>query len=107
MTDYELVRAYAERGDREAIGALIGRYVDVVYGSALRQVRSKQVAEDVTQGVFLLLLQKAGRLWGGGEGGVVAAAGDVLCVSAGGAGSATKGVSRAEGGRGAAGGGGE
>ena len=59
MTDYELTRAYAEHGDREAIGALIGRYVDVVYGSALRQVRSKQVAEDVTQGVFLLLLQKA------------------------------------------------
>jgi RNA polymerase sigma factor (sigma-70 family) len=65
MNDLELLRAYARDGSEAAFAELARRYVGMVYSAALRQVRSAQDAEDVTQAVFLLLSRKAQGLTGG------------------------------------------
>ena len=62
MTDAELIEAWAERRSDSAFSELVGRYVDLVYGSALRQVRDSQLAQDVTQAVFVVLARKGASL---------------------------------------------
>jgi RNA polymerase sigma factor (sigma-70 family) len=60
--DMELVRRYARDKSEEAFATLVSRYVDLVYSVALRQVRDPHLAEEVTQSVFVILAQKAGKL---------------------------------------------
>src|SRR6202162_6299292 len=50
--------------DRSAGGfaALVERHIDFVYAAALRQTGDTHIAEDITQAVFLLFAQRAGRL---------------------------------------------
>ena len=49
--------------DREALGRLAVRHVNFVYGVARREVSGdSHLAEDVTQAVFLVLAQRAGRV---------------------------------------------
>jgi RNA polymerase sigma factor (sigma-70 family) len=57
--DAQLLRDYADGGDEAAFGALVARYTDLVYSSALRQVESPDAAADIVQGVFLDLARKA------------------------------------------------
>jgi len=57
--DFELLADYSGRGSEEAFTALADRYVHVVYSAALRQVGSAELAEEVTQAVFIILSQKA------------------------------------------------
>jgi RNA polymerase sigma factor (sigma-70 family) len=62
MDDWDLIREYASNGSQEAFRTLVGRYVDFVYSAAFRQVRDRHLAEDVTQGVFIVLSRKAADL---------------------------------------------
>jgi RNA polymerase sigma factor (sigma-70 family) len=62
MDDWQLLQDYAGTGSNQAFEALVRRHVDFVYSAALRQVRERHLAEDVTQGVFIVLSQKAAGL---------------------------------------------
>jgi RNA polymerase sigma factor (sigma-70 family) len=62
--DHELVNAYAKEGSETAFRALVRRHVDLVYGTALRQVGDPGLAEEIAQNVFVALARKAPRLAG-------------------------------------------
>ncbi|HZO86358.1 MAG TPA: sigma-70 family RNA polymerase sigma factor, partial [Verrucomicrobiae bacterium] len=65
MNDWPLLRKYLDDASEPAFEALVRRHVDMVYSTALRQVRDTHLAEDVTQAVFVLLARKAPRLSSG------------------------------------------
>ena len=62
MDDSELLREYATEKSETAFASLVQRHIHFVYSSALRQVRNAQLAEEVTQAVFIILARKAGRI---------------------------------------------
>jgi len=62
MDDMALLREYATRNSEAAFETLVSRRVGFVYSAALRQVRDPHLAEEITQAVFILLAQKAGRI---------------------------------------------
>jgi RNA polymerase sigma factor (sigma-70 family) len=66
MTDSQtLLSEYVRTGSEAAFRELVARYLDLVYSSALRLVGGDaQLAEDVSQTVFLNLARKAHRLPG-------------------------------------------
>ncbi len=61
-TDQLLVREYARNNSDEAFAELVHRHVDLVYSTALRILRDSNLAEDVTQSVFIALARRAARL---------------------------------------------
>jgi RNA polymerase sigma factor (sigma-70 family) len=67
ISDDELLKRYAARNDREALGALFRRHADSAYSTALRVCRNSADAEDAVQGAFIKVMQTAGNFRGGGE----------------------------------------
>jgi uncharacterized protein (TIGR03435 family) len=62
MDDITLLREYAARNSEAAFEELVSRRVGFVYSARLRQVRDPHLAEEITQAVFVILAQKAGRI---------------------------------------------
>ncbi len=62
VADMELLRQYADRNSDEAFAALVARHVNLVYSAALRKTGNADAAGEITQAVFIILAQKAGRL---------------------------------------------
>jgi RNA polymerase sigma factor (sigma-70 family) len=59
-TDAELLQRYVDQHDEGAFGAIVGRYVGLVHGSACRRLGPRvHLAEDVCQRVFTLLARRA------------------------------------------------
>ncbi|HEX3358042.1 MAG TPA: sigma-70 family RNA polymerase sigma factor [Tepidisphaeraceae bacterium] len=59
MSDQDILRQIAGEQAAAALGELVRRYGRLVYRFALRQVRDPHLAEDITQAVFIVLVQKA------------------------------------------------
>jgi DNA-directed RNA polymerase specialized sigma24 family protein len=59
-TDQQLLREYAEHRSEDAFAELVGRHLDFVYSAALRMTGDPASAEDVAQGVSVVLMEKAG-----------------------------------------------
>jgi RNA polymerase sigma factor (sigma-70 family) len=64
--DLDLLRQFTRDQSQDAFTALVNRHVKLVYSAALRQIRSPQLAEDVSQSVFADLARDAGKLSGTG-----------------------------------------
>src|SRR5579862_9414601 len=62
MNDWELLQDYLRNGAEEAFATLVNRHLDLVHSAALRQVRSPEAAQDITQSVFADLARSAHRL---------------------------------------------
>src|ERR1017187_272432 len=62
MDDLALLREYAMRNSEAAFAELVSRRVSFVYSAALRQVRDPHLAGEITQAVFIILAQNAGRI---------------------------------------------
>ena len=62
--DKTLVISYVAHGSDAAFRALVTGHVDLVYGTALRQMRDPGMAEEITQNVFVALARKAPTLAG-------------------------------------------
>jgi len=61
-TDGELLLEYGRTGTNAAFEELVHRHVDLVYATAFRVSRDANLAEDVTQRVFVALTRNARRL---------------------------------------------
>ncbi len=61
-SDNELLREYARFRREETFASLVARHIDLVFSSAVRQVRSPHLAEEVTQAVFVELARRAAEL---------------------------------------------
>ena len=61
-TDLELLARYTGQHAEDAFAELVRRHLGLVYSAALRQVRSPQLAEEVSQSVFTDLSRNASRL---------------------------------------------
>jgi RNA polymerase sigma factor (sigma-70 family) len=57
--DFPLLRQYVDTNSPQAFATLVGRYADFVFATALRQTRCRDLAEDVTQAVFIVLARRA------------------------------------------------
>lgn len=62
MDEWDLLQRFARHGSQEAFTELVCRHLNFVYSSARRQVRSPQLAQEVTQAVFLELARRAAQL---------------------------------------------
>jgi len=65
IEDAELLRRFASTRADDAFAELVQRYLNLVYSAVLRKVDgNRQLAEEVTQSVFIDLARKADSLLG-------------------------------------------
>src|SRR3954463_15868616 len=64
MDDVALLQEYHRTRSNDAFRQVVARHVDWVYAMVHRQMRDPHLAQDVTQGVFFALAQKAGTIRG-------------------------------------------
>jgi RNA polymerase sigma factor (sigma-70 family) len=64
INDNALLRQYVESSSDEAFATLVTRHINLVYSVALRHVGNPHNAEEITQGVFIILAKKAAQLCG-------------------------------------------
>ncbi len=62
ISDRELLRLFADRGDGAAFADIVRRQAGFVYSVALRVCRDPHLAEDVTQAVFSKMAREAAKL---------------------------------------------
>ena len=62
VDDFGLLRRYAHARDEAAFAQIVRRHINLVFSSALRRTRNRQLAEDVTQAVFVILARKSASL---------------------------------------------
>ena len=60
--DMALVREYAASHSEPAFATLVERHIALVHSAALRQAGDEDLAQEITQAVFILLARKAGAL---------------------------------------------
>lgn len=60
--DKQWIAEYDGRCNEEAFAALVRQHVNLVFGTALRQVGDRGAAEEITQNVFVALAQTSGKL---------------------------------------------
>lgn len=61
-SDWTLLQDFIRDGSRWQLERLIQRHINMVYSTALRDVRDPHLAQDVTQAVFVVLLGKASKI---------------------------------------------
>src|ERR1041384_6557042 len=60
MTDSEIERCHAE--GEAAFEEVVRKYSAIIFSTAMQRLNNRQLAEDVTQSVFIILHQKLPRL---------------------------------------------
>ncbi len=60
MREDQLLQRFSAKGSEAAFGELVRRHLDFVYCICRRKLGDRELAQDVTQSVFLLLAAKAG-----------------------------------------------
>ena len=62
LDDCALLRRYATECDEAAFAQLVGRYLSLVYGVAMRGTGDRGLAEEISQSAFAILARKAREL---------------------------------------------
>lgn len=62
LSDVELLKRFLQTGDEAAFRSIVHRYGQLVFAVALRIVRDRHTAEDVTQAAFLVLARDARKI---------------------------------------------
>ena len=62
MHDWELLQDYVTKGSDAAFAAVVERHTNMVYAFCFRQMRNRELAEEATQTVFIILARKAAGL---------------------------------------------